>query len=199
LDAPTTHSYSTSALLLSPTTLHLYLPDHTITPLYSQATTYLSKFTSLCLESGTLDYGLPTVTSKDSGDQQMLGAAYSWGNAGEVSTAIKSLETKVDSVHSLLIERQALQQGRQEALRTRRQEMSRLDRELAEKFILLERNRGDWERNVRNWDYQAALEVKEQLHQEAHNRLQSVNQLKESLANDFPALESLLSNEVAEC
>ena len=51
---------------------------------------------------------------------------------------------------------------------------------------------------MRNRAEEAALEVKEQLQQEAHNRLQSVNQLKESLANDFPALESLLNDEVAE-
>ena len=76
--------------------------------------------------------------------------------------------------------------------------MSRLDRELAEKFTLLERNRGEWERHVRSRADEAALEVKEQLQQEAHNRLQSVNQLKESLANDFPALESLLNDESAE-
>ena len=41
--------------------------------------------------------------------------------------------------------------------------MSRMERELAEKFTLLERNRGDWERHVRNRADEAALEVKEQL------------------------------------
>jgi hypothetical protein len=76
--------------------------------------------------------------------------------------------------------------------------MSRLERELAERFTQLERNRSEWDRHVRKRAEEAALEVKEQLQQEAHNRLQSVNQLKESLANDFPALESLLNEEEAE-
>lgn len=72
LHSPSTMAYSNSTLLLSPTTLHLYLPDHTPN-LYLQASTFLSKFTCLCLESSSLDYGLPSVTSEDGGvEQQQL-------------------------------------------------------------------------------------------------------------------------------
>jgi hypothetical protein len=63
LHALSTHAYPLSALLLSPTKLQLCIPDGLADPLYYEATTHLSKFTCLCLESGTLDYGLPKITA----------------------------------------------------------------------------------------------------------------------------------------
>ena len=80
-----------------------------------------------------------------------------------MADSLDSLESKVDSVHSYLVERQGLAHLRQEAIRSRKQEMSRLDREFTEKFTVCERQRTEWERRVRSMLEEAALEVKEQM------------------------------------
>ncbi len=69
----------------------------------------------------------------------------------------------MDSVHSYLVERQGLSQARQESLRSRRAEVSRLDREVNDRFTQLERQRAEWERRVKMMLEGAVIEVKEQM------------------------------------
>jgi hypothetical protein len=66
-------------------------------------------------------------------------------------------------VHSYLVERQGLSQARQESLRSRRAEVSRLDREVNDRFTQLERQRAEWDRRVKMMLEGAVIEVKEQM------------------------------------
>ena len=97
-----------------------------------------------------------------------------------------------------MVERQGLQSARSEYLRTRRQETARLEREIADRFLQAERHRSELERTVTLSLEAGILSVQEDIQLEAQNRQQSLQQLRESLASDFPQLQAQLTAEGAE-
>jgi hypothetical protein len=111
---------------------------------------------------------------------------------------VSALEAKVDSMHSFVVERQALQASRAEFARARKQESARLERELADKFAQSERARAELERKVSRALEEKVLAVQADVRLETANRAESLGQLRDSLGQDFPQLQALLVEEATE-